>query len=202
MKLLLLNGPPKCGKDTVVRELVPYIKFRHMKFSMPMKRALAGLLDISEADVENFKDVRSSVLQRAGTETKENRDTLRDFLIDFFDNYLAKRYGEDILGRMFWQHAKNSPEQLIVASDCGKLAEVERVVSNAGRRNCVLVRIHRNGTTFDGDNRSYMPDNLCDTWDINNNGTLHLFTMKVLRVISREMGLTLLKDPDWTKELA
>lgn len=202
MKFLLLNGPPRCGKDTVVRELVQYIKFRHMKFAMPMKRAFAALLDITEGQLEDFKDVQSPLLQRAGTTQKDGRDTVREGLISFSEDWAKQRYGEDFFGRAFWQHAKNSAEQLIVASDCGFREEVERVISNAGRRNCVLIRIHRDGCTFDGDSRSYMPDGLCEIWDINNNGTMHLFTMKVLRVISKEMGLTLLKEPDWMKELA
>lgn len=198
-KFLLLNGPPHCGKDTVTSELVQYIQFQHIKFAGPMKRALAALLDIPESAIENYKDIQSVVLQHTGTTTKEHRDTLRQYLIAMSEDFLKPRYGNDFFGRVFWQHAKNSALPLIVASDCGFVEEVERVVSNAGKRNCILVRIHRSGCTFDGDSRSYMPDGLCDTWDINNDGTIYDFTMKVLRLVTREMGFKLLKEPEWIR---
>lgn len=172
-----------------------------MKFSMPIKRAVAALLDIRESDLENYKDVQSNVLQHKDRITKEYRDTPRDLLISASEDWLKPRYGDDFFGKIFWHHAKNSAEQLVIASDCGFESEVERVVSNAGARNCILVRIHRDGTSFDGDSRSFLRDGLCDTWDIDNNGTLHTFTMKILRLITREMGLALQKEPDWTKTL-
>jgi hypothetical protein len=200
-KILLLNGPPKSGKDTLVRELTPYIKFRHMKFAMPIKRAVAALLDVRESDLEAYKDIQSNVLQHKDRMSKEYRDTPRHLLIAMSEDLLKPRYGDDFFGRIFWQHAKNSAEQLIVASDCGFEAECERVISNAGKNNCILVRIHRDGCSFDGDSRSFLRDGLCDTWDIDNNGTLHTFTMKVLRLVTREMGLTLQKEPDWLKTI-
>lgn len=199
MKFLLLNGPPKCGKDTVTSELVQYIKFQHIKFAGPMKRALAALLDVPESAIEAYKDIPSAVLQHPGTVTKEHRDTIRQLLISMSEDWLKPKYGPDIFGRIFWQHAKNSALPLIIASDCGFRDEVERVIGNAGKKNCVLVRIHRADCTFDRDSRSYMPDGLCDTWDITNNGTVYDFTMKVLRLITREMGLTLTKEPEWIK---
>lgn len=201
-KILLLNGPPKCGKDSVVRALVPYLKFQHMKFAMPIKRAVAGLLDISEGAIEEYKDIQSPVLQHAGTSTKEHRDTVRKLLITMSEEWLKPRYGKDFFGRVFWQHAKNSASELIIASDCGFAEEVERAVYNAGKQNCFLVRIQREGCTFEGDSRSYLPDNICRTWDMTNNDTMHLFTMKVLRLLTRDMGMKLQREPDWTKDVA
>ncbi len=198
-KFLFLNGPPKSGKDTIVKELVQYTKFQHIKFSMPMKRAIAGLLDIREADVETYKDVTSPVLQRVGTTQKEYRDTLRELLIAFSEDFLKVKYGNDIFGRIFWQHAKQSAFQLIISSDCGFEEEVERVISNAGAHHCRLVRLHRDGTDFDGDSRSYLRDGLCSTWDITNDGTVHEVTMKVLRMLTQEFSVPLLKEPDWIK---
>jgi len=198
-KIVLLNGPPKCGKDTVVRELVPYIKFQHLKFAMPIKRAVAGLLDIGEGALESYKDIQSTVLQRRDTGTKEYRDTPRQLLIALSEELLKPRYGDDFFGKVFWQHAKNSASDLIIASDCGFESEVTRVVANAGKNNCLLIRAHRVGTSFDGDSRSFLRDDICTTWDVNNNSTIHEFTMKVLRIITREFAMPLLREPDWIK---
>lgn len=199
-KLLLLNGPPKSGKDTIVKELTQYLKFQHLKFSMPIKRAVAALLDIRESDLENYKDVGTPILQPAGTTLKEYRDTPRNLLIAMSEDLLKPRYGDDFFGRVFWQHAKQSASQLIIASDCGFESEIERVVSNAGSRNCIIIRLHRTGTTFDGDSRSYLRDGICPTWDITNDGSVHEATMMVLRLVTREFNMPLLKEPLWTKE--
>lgn len=196
-KLLLLNGPPKSGKDTIVKELTQYVKFQHLKFSMPIKRAVAALLDVRESDLEAYKDIQSSMLQPAGTTLKEVRETPRDLLIAMSEDLLKPRYGSDFFGRIFWQHTKNSASSLIVSSDCGFEEEVERVISNAGSHHCILIRLHRDGTDFDSDSRSYLRDGLCHTWDISNNGTVHEAAMMVLRVLQKEFQIPLIKEPVW-----
>lgn len=196
-KFLFLNGPPHCGKDAITKELTQYVKFQHLKFSMPIKRAVAALLDIRESDLEAFKDVQSHILQPAGTTLKEYRDKPRDLLIAMSEDLLKPRYGSDFFGRIFWQHARNSASSLIISSDCGFESEVERVVSNAGAHNCRLIRLHRDGTSFDGDSRSYLGDKLCRSWDISNNGTIHEAAMMVLRVLQREFQIPFIKEPIW-----
>ena len=199
-KFLLFNGPPKSGKDTLVKELTQYLKFQHLKFSMPIKRMAAALLDIRESDLENYKDVQSHVLQPRETTLKEVRDTPRNLLIALSEDFLKPKYGDDFFGRIFWQHAKNSAHNLIVSSDCGFEPEVERVISNAGAHNCCLIRLHRDGTSFDGDSRSYLRDGLCKSYDVPNNGTIHEAAMAVLWIVKREFNEPLLKEPTWIKD--
>lgn len=198
-KFLLLNGPPKSGKDAIVQQLREYITFHHLKFAMPMKAAIAAMFDIPMGQLENFKDVPSHLLQHRDTTLKERRDTMRELLIAFSEDFLKPKYGDDFLGRVFWQHAKQSACNLIIATDIGFEAETERVISNAGAHNCRLIRLHRDGTSFDGDSRSYIRDGLCTTYDVPNNGTLYEATMRVLYLAKREFDLKLLKEPEWIK---
>lgn len=196
-KFLFLNGPPHSGKDAIVKELTQYVSFQHLKFAMPIKRMVAAMLDVRESDLENFKDVQSPVLQKRGTTLKEARETPRNLLIALSEELLKPRYGDDFFGRIFWQHAKNSSCSLIISSDCGFEAEVERVVSNAGAHNCRMVRLHRSGTSFDGDSRNYLRDGICRTWDIANDGTIHEAAMMVLRLLHREFNVPFIKEPVW-----
>lgn len=195
-QFILLNGPPECGKDTLAGELLPYLTFTHMKFAAPMKRAIASLLDIPQGEIEGFKNHKSPLFQHRDT---SERDTVRQALISMSEDHLKKRYGDDFFGRAFWQIAKNVATTMVVASDCGFASEVVRVVGNAGRNNCLLIRLHRIGKTFEGDSRSYMPDGLCDTYDFDNNSTPHMLTMKVLRAIVNKFHPPLLREPDWIK---
>jgi hypothetical protein len=50
--------------------------------------------------------------------------------------------------------------------------------------NILLIRIHRDGYTFEGDSRDYIPDGvITNTVDIDNNGTLEDYLKKVETVV-------------------
>jgi hypothetical protein len=184
--IVFLNGPSGSGKDTVARELTPYLEFRHLKFASPLKRAAAGLLDIELRSVEDFKDKPVSLLNEA---------TLRTHLIDYFD-FLAGAYGSDILGRILWKEIQNSARPLIVVSDSGKEEEVSYVVRRAGAKNCLVLRIHRKGYGFEGDNRQYLTEQVCPSRDVWNDSTKEQVTMFALHCIQRHFPDTkLLREP-------
>lgn len=187
-QIVFLNGPPGSGKDTIASGLVPYINFRHLKFSAPMKRAVAGLLDMDTKWVENFKDQPVTMLKN---------EVLRDHLINYFQ-WLATEYGGDILGRLLWKDAQLSARSLIVVSDSGKTEEVEYVARRAGAKNCLLLRIHRKGHGFERDNREYLQAPLCPSHDIWNDTSKEQVTMYALRLITRHFkDVKLLREPNW-----
>ena len=197
-QLVLLNGPPRCGKDTLVQQLVPYLKFSHLKFAAPIKRMVAGLLNVDLKYIESFKDnpVRSLILKETGVE-----DYLRQLLIATSEDFLKPRYGDDIFGNLLWNEAKNAANKLVLVSDCGFASEVNRVVQRAGARNCLLVRIHRTGTDFTGDSRSYLPNGMCETVDLHNDKTLHWLTVQGLRVIMNKFpAVEAMKEINWSKD--
>src|SRR6478609_8002249 len=143
-KVVLFNGPPGAGKDTMVSELVPYLNFQHMKFAAPIKRMAAGLLDMSSGVLERSKDLQNKLL---------NNTTLREMLIGLSEEFLKPRYGEDIFGRLAVEEAQQSSYSLLLFSDCGFTPEVQHVIRAVGHRNCLLIRLHRAGKTYDNDSR-------------------------------------------------
>lgn len=199
MKFVLLNGPPGCGKDTVASHLIPYIEFKHLKFASPIKRMVAGLFQCSMSELEACKDKRNRMLRHDNFPTTED-DTPRRLLIALSEELLKPRYGNSFFGNVLWSEARISTQELFVVSDCGFQAEVERLIASAGERNCLLIRIHREGHTFDGDSRSHMPDGLCQTIDVHNNLTIHDLTMRVLSATIRKWPeIPLLREPEWIK---
>jgi hypothetical protein len=199
VQFVFLNGPPRSGKDTVVSHLVQYIPFRHLKFAAPIKRATAGLLDISASTLEDWKEKKPSIFHRSGSIMEY--DTVREHLIWYF-SALAFRYGDDILGRVLWQDAKTSARQLCIVSDSGKVEEVRYVIKQAGSSNCVIMRLHRDRCTFDGDNRSYLPDGMCATHDLYNDGSREKVAVFALHIIRKHFDVELLKEVSWQPTFA
>ena len=193
-QVVFLNGPPRSGKDTVVRFLVPYLDFRHLKFAAPLKRGAAGFLDISASTLEHWKEKRPSAFLRNGSIMEY--DSVREHLIEYFV-WLSYRYGDDILGRLLWQDVRTGAKELCIVSDSGKGNEVAYVVRQVGRGNCIIIRIHRKGCTFEGDNREYLPDTLCKSFDLHNDNTHEQLAAFALRIIARELGVTPIKEAHW-----
>ena len=66
-----------------------------------------------------------------------------------------------------------------------KCDEVVPLIERIGADNTLLIRIHRDGFTFDGDSREYVPDGVVpNTIDIHNIGTEHEYYLKVEEVIN------------------
>lgn len=201
MKFVLLNGPPGSGKDTVAQHLIPYLPFVHLKFAAPIKRMVAALLQCDQRTLEQEKDVPNRMLRYENSLTVRD-DTPRKLLIALSEQLLKPRYGNSYFGNAIWTEACNSSGKLFVVSDSGFREEAERLVSSAGPTNCLLIRLHREGHTFEGDSRSYIDIDKVATKDIHNNLTPHDLTMRVLYAIIKrwpEIECQLLKEPNWIK---
>lgn len=187
---VLVNGPPRCGKDTLVSGLVPYFDFMHIKVSAPLKRMLATMLHTDIRWIEENKDTKLKAL---------NGITVRQALIDMSEKYMKPLYGEDIMGKLAWEEARASAYRMVLTSDSGFATEANRIVYNAGRQNCIAIRVHRTGCTFDGDSRHYLPNGICRTYDLHNDSGRQQFIMLGLRAITRHFNVKLNREPDWVK---
>ena len=201
MKFVLMNGPPHCGKDTAVKQLVPYIHFMHLKFAAPLKRMVCGLLNISMSQLEELKDTPYPMLQLDNGSIIAEYGTIRALLIHLSENVLKPLYGQHFFGKALWNDARSTTEKLFLVSDSGFLPEAAYVIGKAGHKNVLQLRIHRQGCTFDGDSRSYWSHEYTPMREIHNNMTKHDLTMRVLSAILRTWPETeLLRQPDWIKQ--
>ena len=197
--VVLLNGPPGCGKDTVATHLVPYLQFHKMKFAAPIKRAVCGLLDMSESTLERHKNEPFSILRRESSREDENfgntiyeysePESPRRLLIDLSESFLKVKYGETIFGRIAYRELQRSASDLIIFTDSGFAAEANAIIRFIGKENCILVRLHREGCTFEGDSRSYLEDIAGRNEDIDNNGHISHTIARVARVIKKQWNI-------------
>lgn len=200
MRIVFLNGPPGCGKDTAVSHLVPYLQFTHLKFAAPIKRMVCGLLNEDMRWLESCKDITHRTLTLADDAVIANIDTPRQLLIALSEDLLKKRYGNDFFGRVMVNEISKTANQLILISDSGFLDEATPVVRKYGWLNCLHIKIHREGKSFDNDSRSYWTIPKVQQRTVHNRDTIHDLTMQVLRAIMRQWPDTpLLREPEWIK---
>lgn len=200
MRIVFLNGPPGCGKDTAVSHLIPYLHFSHLKFAAPIKRMVCGLLNEDTRWLEENKDAPHRTLLLADGAVIANIDTPRQLLIALSEDLLKKRYGSTFFGHVMNNEISKAASKLVIISDSGFLDEAGPVMRKWGVTNCMQIQISREGCNFEGDSRSYWEHKDIHRRLIVNRTTPHDLTMSVLyAIIKRWSDVELLKEPTWFK---
>ena len=109
-KILLLNGPPRSGKDTIAEYLEGH-GWHHGKFSKVLKErthALYGMIDCPYDAFENVKDENLSVFFGI---------TPREAYINTSEMLMKPVHGDDIWVRIFIQELEKVKKDYIVVSD-------------------------------------------------------------------------------------
>ena len=152
-KIVLLNAPPRAGKDTAAAELAAYFGGEIVKFAAPLKAGATAIFCNGDHDL--FKQY----------DTTEQKDiiqgqflgkTCRQVQIDISESYMKPIHGQDVFGRILATAIDQSPQQLFFVSDSGFVPEAAVLVNNFGAENVILIRIHRAGFDYNGDSRSYI----------------------------------------------
>lgn len=159
MNILLLNGAPRCGKDTVSRILKDSSSttVHQEKFAMPMKRSVPLIYGIPFAVWSEDLD------------TAENKDypcdqffgkTPREVQISLSEAFLKPLHGKEVFGKLLIRRIEflvdRKTTETVVVSDCGFKEEAMQVVEHFGWWDVTLWRIHRNGCTFAKDSRNHV----------------------------------------------
>ena len=122
------------------------------------------------------------------------KDTLRQLLIRISEEYLKPTYGNSFFGRLAVRELKRSAYPLTIFTDSGFYEEAHTVVRSIGRRNTILIRLHREGCDFRNDSRSYLRGVAGEERDIENNGPINHTAAQVAVAIRNHFGLKLLKE--------
>ena len=171
-KIILLNGPPGCGKDTVAQMLWdnhPSVDMLE-KFARPLKETAPVLYGIDKdkwlhLDSHGVKDEPCEALFGF---------TPRQVQIHISETLLKPLHGKRVFGELCANRIENSPGITFVVSDCGFRDECEVLVERFGAENVLLVHIHREGCSYENDSRDWvrLTDLGVPTKIIENNGSL------------------------------
>lgn len=177
-RVILFNGPPRSGKDACVNTLMKtYPYAMTLKLSAPLKRmvpALFGLNNIQERLIEDRKDEQLAIL---------DNHTFRELQIWLSEECIKPKFGSNIFGKIAAKRIQDSTTNLIFVSDSGFEHEVLPIVNEVGKQNVLLIRLHRNGTSYANDSRSYITIPDVSSIDLPNDGSLRDLEYTINQVV-------------------
>jgi hypothetical protein len=149
-KLVILNGPPHCGKDTAALHLVQslrYMDVEHVKLSKPLKDFVSALSGMSQAALEANKETPSFFGMPM---------SYRDAQIGYYEA-VSKVFGREWIARMCVNYLRSANFELAVMSDGGLQEELNTLAAAFGAQNIFVVQVFRRGCHFT-DYRRYVSD--------------------------------------------
>lgn len=147
--IVLLNGPPRSGKDTAFRAIKKFMPYaQELKFTSYVKQETHRLYGI-ECEEETYEILKDVPLPEFKMLTPRQAYIKRSL-------ELRSEYGEDVVARNFVSRLRKAPSPFIVNSDIGTDLEAELVLSEVGPLNILCLQIEREGHSFASDCRSYV----------------------------------------------
>lgn len=175
-KVIILNGPPNCGKDSIADYLVsPNI---HKK---SFKERLTTLTQmIHNVSSEWWEENYTRELKEKPSERLMGLSP-REALIKVSETVIKPNYGKDYFGKAA---AESLEEGINVFSDGGFKEEIIPLMDKVGSDNITIIRIARPNCSFDGDSRNYLEIPSINTVDVNNDGSLEEFKEKIDAIVN------------------
>ena len=179
------NGPPQCGKDTMAKLFLQHMDAQGVMIPVMTKplswplRLMAHVMigrTYQTVDYERFKEEYFESFKCTG----------RQLMINCSECFLKPTYGLGALSKMFIESIEESFPMLVVIPDSGFQCEIEPLCEHYGAENVYMVRIHREGCTFENDSREYVTHPLpTHNMDVTNDGTIKDLATEAGRLYGR-----------------
>ncbi len=147
--ILILNGPPGCGKDTLAKMLAERNAWLHYEFKDVLYKETAEYYGVSLEEMK-FWAVDRKLKDEIWPEFEM---TPRAMLIHVSEDICKPMHGEDYFGRQLGRTASMTGSEVVV-SDGG--FEAECLVQEDYFENVWLIRLWRDGCSFENDSRDYI----------------------------------------------
>lgn len=176
MRLILINGAPRSGKDTAGKAICASVSawaahrghgqmVAMYGMSWHLKEATHTLYGHPGRRHDYYEQVKDlSHIDFFGLSP-------RQAYIDVSEKDMKPRHGKDVFGRIYLRRIAPLDADVIVSADAGFEPEWQPVIAKYGAENLFLIRVHAEGRgrTFAGDSRSYITLPGVRTVDLDNN---------------------------------
>ena len=178
-KLIIYNAPPSTGKD-VAASLEKPIPTAHVEFKAKLIELTCAIHSIT---LDEFKNQYTRELK-----DKPSTDfyglSPRQALIKVSENCIKPNFGQDYFGVALAASIEKIDSQFFECSDGGFPLEIHPLYRIIKPEDILIVRVHRDGYTYEGDSRNYIRQ--CDVnpltkvVDLYNNGTQDEYEAKII----------------------
>lgn len=153
-KVIILNGPAGCGKDTIAGIMSDIAALEVHSFKKPMFDIAAVMLGPVKfakfMRLYNDRDTKEMPCDLLGQMSP------REFFIHISESFVKPILGKEQFGELAANGVHNATSH-VVFSDGGFPDEVRSlVVDERADYHVYVVRLHREGFTFEGDSRRYI----------------------------------------------
>ena len=157
---VILNAPPGAGKDTIADLLVAGHGFKKFQMKTELNKAVAYHYGISLAEFEEMAGDRD--LKEIPVDFLDGKSP-REAQIHVSEDLIKPKHGKDYFGRMAALACSDSKVAKAVFSDGGFEEEIRPLIQVFEK--VAIVRLRREGYTFENDSRNYL-ESLAQTYDI------------------------------------
>ena len=164
-KVVIFNAPAGLGKDYVCEHLDKAYGFNHTSFKDRLIEIVKSFYGLTDEEVEQF----SSREQKELPQEKLCGMSWRQALIHMSEVVVKPNFGKCFFGKKLANKVRIG--HVNVVSDGGFYEEIEEIVKAFGKERVVIVQIHSEGYTFEGDSREYLDGTRCGvrTYKVENN---------------------------------
>ena len=153
-KVIILNAPPACGKDTIgsiIADMNQIYGVRMLSFKAPMFEIARAIL--GDSRFEYFMFLYEDRLHKEEPESMLNGKSPREFMIWISESIIKPEFGNNYFGLRMVEAVKSGSAPAIITD--GGFSEETIALIEAGIQVHVC-RLHREGFTFEGDSRNYL----------------------------------------------
>lgn len=164
-KLIFLQGPPQCGKDTIADLLVNMGGYTQHKFAQPivdaMKAQFPSFFDFPIKNARSIEDFKRHDFGPYLHADKNVKVTGRDIMIAWSEKFMKPLFGDTIFGKLADRRVFDDSldwtdsSYRVVMSDSGFEPESIPPLATIGGKHAAIIQVYRPGHNFTGDSRSY-----------------------------------------------
>jgi hypothetical protein len=184
VRVMFVNGPPRCGKDTAVNALVRDLGGVPLKLAQPLREAVPAMFQM---DLYRW----TQALEQSKEDPCDDLCGMspRAAMIWLSELVMKPAFGVDVFGQIAARRIVSTSHQhqsVFWISDCGFDAEMVPIGEAVGWENTALLQIDRPGCDFSNDSRSYVrrPAGMSSEnhFLVHNGATVDQFESAVVRV--------------------
>lgn len=165
MFVILLNGPPRSGKDTIAEALCDALfevdtlrDYDTYKFAWAIKNPVKAMFRLNDDEYKHYFETA------AKDEPQEifHGKTPRSVLISLSEQWAKPMFGKEIYGEIAGRYLSKTfgddgyENELIIVSDCGFEEELQGLFKFVPPEKCGIFRIQREGASYKSDSRGYV----------------------------------------------